>query len=178
MRRDHLLSRERDAESVDGRLQPEVLEVGNDRSLDSDLEPLAVFQELPLVRCFVTGPAPADAAVGCEVTRMLGRAAPGEIVRRGDGDLTQVRTEFDGDHILLDNLTDADGGVIAAGHDIHDLIIQRDVEHDVGVRVMKGSQEGPQEQVRGRPKAVNANDAGRACAQLACLSDRGSKRLE
>jgi hypothetical protein len=110
--------------------------------------------------------------------RMSRRAASGKIVRRGDRDLTQVRTEFDGDHILLDDFADADRGVIAARHDIHDLIVQREVEHDVGVRVMKGSQQRPQAQLRGRPEAMDANDAGRARAQLACLTDRDTKFLE
>ena len=110
--------------------------------------------------------------------RMSRRAAPGEIVRRGDRDLTQVRTESDGDHVLLDDFADADRGVIAARHDIHDLVVQRQVEHDVGVRVMKGSQQRPQAQVRGRPEAMNANDAGRARAQLACLSDRDTEFLQ
>ena len=178
MRRDHLLSAERDAESVDGQLQPEVLEVGNDRSIDSDLEPLAVFQKLPPVRCLVPRPAPADAAVGCKVMRMPRRAASGKIVRRGDRDLAQVRTESDGDHVLLDDFADADRGVIAARHDIHDLIVEREVEYDVGVRLMKGSQQRPQAQVRGRPEAMNANDAGRARAQLARLSDRDTQFLE
>ena len=146
--------------------------------LDSDCKPLAVFHELPFIRCLVTGPAPADAAVGCEVMRMLGRATLGEIVRRGDGDRTQVRTEFDGDHVLLDDLADADSDVVAAGHDIHNLIVQRDVEHDIGVGIMKGAQERPQEKVRRRTEAVNANDAGRARAQLACLSNRRTKFLD
>jgi hypothetical protein len=178
MRRDHLLRGERDAESVDGQLQPEVFEVGDDRSLDGDVEPRTSFDELPLVGCLVTGPAPADALVGCEVARMIGGAAPGEIVRRGDDDLTQIWTELDGDHILLDDLADADRSIVAAGHEIHDLIVQRDVEHDIGVRVMERSQVGPQEQLRGGPEAVNPNDAGRASAELPCLSDRGSKLLD
>jgi hypothetical protein len=86
--------------------------------------------------------------------RMFGRTASCEIVRRGDSNLTQVRAEFDRDHILLDDLADADRRVIAAGDDIHDFIVQRNVEYDVGVSVMKGSQQRPQEQLRGRSEAV------------------------
>ena len=101
--------------------------------------------------------------------RMLWRAASGQIVRRGNRDLTQVRTEFDGDHVLLDDFADADCGVIAARHDIHDLIVQREIEYDLGVCLMKESQERSQVQVRGRPEAMNANDAGRARASsLVC----------
>jgi len=79
---------------------------------------------------------------------MFGRAASCEIVRRGHGNLTQLRTEFDRDHILLDDLADADRGVVAAGHDVHDFIIQRDVEDDVRVLIVKRSQQRPQEQLR------------------------------
>jgi hypothetical protein len=42
---------------------------------------------------------------------------------------------------------------------------------------MERSQEGPQEQVRSRPEAVNANDPGRASTELARLADRGGKLL-
>src|SRR3954467_865652 len=106
MRRDQLLTGERDAEPVDGRLQAEVLEVGNDRSLGGDVEPGTVFHELPFVGCLVTGPAPADALVGCQVTRVLRRAVAREIVRRGDDELTQIWTELDRDHIALDDLAE------------------------------------------------------------------------
>jgi len=139
MRRNHLLSGERDAESVESCLQPEVFGVGNDRSRDGDLEPLAVLLKLPLVRRLVARPAPADACVRCEIAWMSGRAVTGEIVGRGDSDLAQVGTEFDRDHILLNDLADADRRVVTASHDIDDFVVESDIEHDVWVRIVKGA---------------------------------------
>jgi hypothetical protein len=77
-----LVSRECDTDSVERGLQAELLAVRNDRPLDRDLEPLAVFQELPLVRPLMSWPAPADALVGQQMAGMLRCASAGEVVRR------------------------------------------------------------------------------------------------
>lgn len=50
MRRDHRFRSERNAEPIDGRQQPEILEIRNHGSRNGDVEPLAVFLKLPFVR--------------------------------------------------------------------------------------------------------------------------------
>ena len=68
-----------------------------------------------------------------EIARVLRTAVQSEIVRRGDRDLTQLLAEGGRDHIPLDDLADADGDVESAGDDVDHLVIQGEIEHNVGV---------------------------------------------
>ena len=71
---------EGDAEAIEGRLKTKLLAVGDDRAFHGDLEPFAVFEELPVVRSLVTGPAPTDTTVRCQIAGMLWRSTTGQVL--------------------------------------------------------------------------------------------------
>ena len=68
-----------------------------------------------------------------EIARMLRPAVSGEIGGRSHRELAQVRAEAHRDHVALDHLADADRRVEAAGNDIDHLVVDGDVEHDIGI---------------------------------------------
>ena len=108
---------------------------------------------------------------------MLRCAAASQVVRRGDGDLAQIRTQSHGDHVLLDDLADPDSGVEAARDEVHHFIIHRDVENDIRIGFVEGLQNRSHINFRSGPEAVNANRSDRLLAQMARLADRGAQLL-
>jgi len=90
---------------------------------------------------------------------MLRHSPAGKVVRRGHGNLTKVRAEPNRDHVLLDHLADPDGSVVTARHNIHDLVIQRDVQNDIRIHLSERSKDGPYVQLHGASEAVNTHRA-------------------
>src|SRR5262249_9621218 len=102
-------------------------------------------------------PAPADTLMRQQITRVLGRTVPREVLGRGDCNLTQIGTQPDCHHVPLNHLADANRYVISTGHYINDLVVDCYVENDVWIRIVEGSQQWPDELVGRGPEAVNSH---------------------
>src|SRR5581483_1507123 len=131
IRSDQFLGGESDPETLGSRFQAEALAVANQRSLDLNFEPFTVTVEFPLVGQRMSFPPPAYTTMGRQLAGAGGRAVTGQILRRGHRDLPQIGTELHGNHVTLDHFTDPDRRIVISGHEVHDFIVQGDIEHDI-----------------------------------------------
>jgi hypothetical protein len=85
-----------------------------------------------------------------------------------------IRRYADGDHVLLDELSVMDAGIVPTGHEIDSAFVRRDIEHHVRI----GARELTElwsEYWHGRERRHDeAHAARRLAAQSGDLPERGS----
>lgn len=73
---------------------------------------------------------------------MLGRSVCGQVGRGGDDHLALRPRQRDGDHVLLDDFTEAQAGIEATGDDVGFVIGDGDIQGDMRVGGGKGADQG------------------------------------
>jgi hypothetical protein len=101
-----------------GRLEGQVGVVENERAVDAKLERPALLLEFPPQEAAGPHASVVDAAMARELARCSRRRMVGEIRWSADDGHSQVGTDADRDHVLLDELAEANAGIEAQGDDI------------------------------------------------------------
>ena len=111
---------------------------------------------------------PIDAFVIDELAGMLRFLSPREIRWRADDIQAQVARHRHGDHVLVDDFTEANAGIVALGDDVERLVAEEQIETHVRMRLEKtGEQRAAQEALgrRGREDADHASWLGTKLTQ-------------
>src|SRR5918993_926733 len=96
-------------------------------------EVASALSELPSIRGDLRVWPPADARMCRKIPRMSRRTMPPKIVRGAYDHLTLLARDRDGDHVLLDHLTETHAGIKALSHNVRFLVRDSDIEADVGI---------------------------------------------
>jgi len=89
-----------------------------------------------------------------------------------------IRRDADGDHVLLDELSVVDAGVVPTRHEIDSAFISRDIEHDVRIVVRERTELRSKHRFRGEGRYDEAHAARRRVALPGDLSEGGANIRE
>ncbi|MNT23262.1 hypothetical protein D3C72_1586750 [compost metagenome] len=122
---------------------------------------------------------PQQAGVLQQVARMHGHAALRQVGWRSrHREALRARADGDGDHVLLQPLAIADARVAATGDDIDKIIIDHQLDPDLGIGAQELVDHGLQEEARRVDRHVQAQGAARAVAQVVQHVERAAHFIE
>ena len=148
----------------------------DERTRRGDLHDLAVTFEFPGGGHRTAGELSEQARVVEEFARMMGAAAPIEIVRRGRGSIAlHTRTDGNGDHVLFQPLVVADPGIAAGCQHVDEAILRDHLEADVGIGREEGGHDARQDEARRTDRYVQPQ---RACRPIPEAVDHIQRRID
>ncbi len=121
---------------------------------------------------------PVDALVPNEIARVPGRAVPCQVRRRANHDEPNVAGYGNGDHVLVDHLTEPDLRIESLGDDVERLVTHEEVQLDVGELGQKTGEHGSAEEALRGWRDVEAKHATRFVAELADVRHRDAHLVE
>jgi len=113
-----------------------------------------------------------------QVVRVLGNTAPCDVIGRRHACGALLAAHRHGDHVFRHLLVETDTRVETEGHDIDEPVVVHGLEVDVRVKRQEPWQQTRQQKLRGDPRHVDTQGAGRRGAEVVHFLQRFAHACE
>jgi hypothetical protein len=107
---------------------------------------------------------PVDAVVPKQIRRLLWTSIASDVVRRGDDELALFAPELYSDHVAFQELAESCPDVIAAFDDVGDGVVDRHVDNDIRISLVKSAEDRLEISAGGHTRHVHPKHSRRGVA--------------